>query len=149
MHMQSSDYTAYVKSHARRSPTARNCLFAFTVGGTICALGEILRLVYERLFGIEAETSGTLVSVSLILLSVTLTALGLFDRIAKHGGAGTLVPITGFANAVSSPAIDSRAEGMILGLGANMFKVAGPVIVYGIVSGCVYGVVYYVIKLIM
>ena len=147
MHMHASDYKAYAKSHARRSPTVKNCLLAFTVGGTICALGEILRLVYEKLLGFTPETSGTLVSVSLILLSVTLTALGLFDRIARHGGAGTLVPITGFANAVSSPAIDSRAEGMILGLGANMFKVAGPVIVYGIVSGCVYGVIYYVIGL--
>ena len=145
MNMNKSDYKAYAKAHARPSPILRNCLLAFTVGGAICAVGEILLLVYERLLGIPEETSGTLVSVSLILLAVTLTALGLFDRIAKHGGAGTLVPITGFANAVASPSIDSRAEGLILGLGANMFKVAGPVIVYGIVSGCAYGVLYYVI----
>ena len=147
MNMNKTDYEKYAKAHAKKSPILKNCLLAFSIGGFICALGEVLLLLYERGLGLSPEDSGTLVSVSLIFLSVLLTALGLFDRIAKHGGAGTLVPITGFANAVASPSIDSRSEGLILGLGANMFKVAGPVIVYGIVSGCVYGVIYYVIGL--
>lgn len=147
MNMNKTDYEKYAKAHAKKSPVLKNCLLAFTIGGAICAVGEGLLLLYERVFSFSPEDSGTLVSVSLIFLSVLLTTLGLFDRIAKHGGAGTLVPITGFANAVASPSIDSRSEGLILGLGANMFKVAGPVIVYGIVSGVVYGVIYYVIGL--
>ena len=113
------------------------------VGGCICTVGQMLRDVFQNLCSLSEETAGTLTSVSLILAAVILTALGVFDNLAKRAGAGTLVPITGFANAVVSPAIDSHAEGLILGVGAKIFTVAGPVLLYGTLAGFVYGVIYW------
>ena len=114
------------------------------MGGTICTFGQILHDVFQNLCSFDEETAGTLTSASLILVAVVLTALGVLDNIAKHAGAGTLVPITGFANAVVSPAIDSHAEGLVLGVGAKIFTVAGPVLLYGTLAGFIYGVIYWI-----
>ena len=125
----------------------KNCLWAFFVGGLICTLGQGLNDLYGTLLSLDKETAGTLTSVTLIFLSVTASALGIYDKLAKHAGAGTLVPITGFANAVVSPAIDSHAEGLVLGTGAKIFTVAGPVILYGILAGGVWGAIAWVLSM--
>ena len=145
--MDKKTYARFADAHAPRSPILKNCLCAFFTGGFICTLGQALTDIYTHLCGIEADTAGTLTSVSLIFLSVLLTAIGCYDRIAKHAGGGTLVPITGFANAVASPTIDSHAEGLVLGVGAKIFSVSGPVILYGILAGFVYGVILWVLSL--
>ena len=118
----------------------RNLCGAFLIGGAICALGQLLLNIY-KCAGLGTPAASTLCSVSLIFLSAVLTALGIYDNIAKFGGGGTLVPITGFANAVASPAIDFRAEGLITGTAVRMFTVAGPVIVFGTAASAVYGLV--------
>ena len=143
MNMNKELYGKYVKARVRKSTLGKDCLWAFLVGGSICTIGQILRDVFQKLCSFDEETAGTLTSVSLILVAVILTALGIFDNIAKHAGAGTLVPITGFANAVVSPAIDSHSEGLVLGVGAKIFSVAGPVLLYGTLAGFVYGVIYW------
>lgn len=140
--MKKQEYIEYVESRAKKSPIIKNCGFAFLIGGLICTLGQTFIDLYT-MWGIDENDAGTLSSVSLIFIAALLTGLGIFDNIAKIAGAGTLVPITGFANAVSSQAIDSKSEGYILGVGAKMFSVAGPVIVYALVSGTLYGVIYY------
>jgi stage V sporulation protein AC len=140
--MKKETYQKYVEARAPRSPIGKNCALAFLVGGSICALGQGLRSFYQWALSLPETDAGTLASVTLILRAVILTGLGCFDRIAKLAGAGTLVPITGFANAVVSPAIDSHAEGLILGVGAKIFTVAGPVLLYGTLAGAVYGVLY-------
>jgi stage V sporulation protein AC len=147
MKMSKDVYGRFVKARAPRSPLLRDCLYAFWVGGSICVLGQALRELYTDVCGLSEETAGTLTSVTLIFLAILLTGSGVFDRIAKLGGAGTLVPITGFANAVASPAIDSRAEGLVLGVGAKIFTVAGPVLLYGTLAGAVYGVIYWIVTL--
>ena len=147
MNMEKETYKKFADAHAPRSPLGKDCLFAFLFGGTLCLIGEILRNVYLNLCHMSEEDAGTLTSVTLILAAVILTGLGIFDRIAKIAGAGTLVPITGFANAVVSPAIDSHAEGLILGVGAKIFTVAGPVLLYGTLAGGVYGVIYWIVSL--
>lgn len=140
-------YKKYAEAHAPRSPIRANCLHAFLVGGLICAIAQGLNDVYHLALGLSADDAGLLSSVTLVFVAVVLTALGVFDEIAKLAGAGTLVPITGFANSVVSPAIDSKSEGLILGVGAKIFTVAGPVLLYGILSGTVYGVIYYFLGL--
>lgn len=145
--MRKEIYRRLAKAHAPRSPLGKNCLKAFLIGGSICTLGQLLLDLYSRIPSLTKEDAGTLTSISLILLAVVLTGVGVFDRIAKHAGAGTLVPITGFANAVVSPAIDSRAEGLVLGVGAKIFTVAGPVLLYGTLAGAIYGVLYYLVSL--
>ena len=145
--MQKKTYRKYVAARAPRSPLFRDCLLAFLIGGLICALAEGLRSLYLLIPGYTEETAGTLTSVTLVFVAVLLTALGVFDNIAKVAGAGTLVPITGFANAVVSPALDSKSEGLVLGVGAKIFTVAGPVLLYGTLSGAIYGVIYWVILL--
>ena len=139
-------YAAYANARAGRSPIFKNLLFAFLIGGGICLLGELLFTLFLSL-GLDERTSGVTVTVSLIFLSACLTFLGVFDRIARVAGAGTLLPVTGFANAVVSPALDAKSEGLVLGVGAKIFTVAGPVLLYGIVSGAVWGVIYYAITL--
>lgn len=147
MKISKKTYAKFADAHAPRSPMAKNCLLAFTVGGTICTVGQILRDVFQNVCSFDEETAGTLTSASLILVAVVLTAVGVFDKIAKHAGAGTLVPITGFANAVVSPAIDSHSEGLVLGVGAKIFSVAGPVLLYGTLAGFLYGVVHWIYQL--
>ena len=145
--MDKKTYARLADAHAPRSPLLKNCLWAFFVGGLICTLGQALNELYGTLLSLDKETAGTLTSVTLIFLSVTASALGIYDKLAKHAGAGTLVPITGFANAVVSPAIDSHAEGLVLGTGAKIFTVAGPVILYGILAGGVWGAIAWVLSM--
>ena len=144
--MDKQQYGEMVKQASPGSPVLKNCLWAFVVGGVLCALGEV---AYQLIAmgGMEQKTARMLASASLILLAAALTVAQVFDNVAKHAGAGTLVPITGFANAVVSPAIEFKTEGFVLGVGANMFKIAGPVIVYGTVASVVYGVVYWITTL--
>ena len=139
-------YGKYVKRRAARSPVLRNCAAAFWVGGSICVVGQLLLTLYRHL-GASAEVAATLVSITLVFCAALLTGIGVFDRFARYAGAGTLVPITGFANAVVSPAIDTKSEGLVLGVGAKIFTIAGPVLLYGIFSGAVYGVIYYIARL--
>ena len=143
MNMDADSYQRFVKAHAPKSPTLKNCVLAFVAGGAICCGAEGLNGLYAWALSLSKENAGTLTAVTLVFLAVLATGLGLFDTLAKHVGAGTLVPITGFANAVASPAIDSRSEGLVLGVGAKIFTVAGPVLLYGTVAGTLYGVIYY------
>ena len=140
MDISKQEYNQLIQAHARPSPLVRDMLWAFFVGGAICTLGQVLRNLYESL-GLSGDDAGTAVSVTLIFLSALLTGLGLFDKLAKHAGAGTLVPITGFANAMVSPALEFKSEGLILGTGAKMFAIAGPVLVYGISASVLYGLI--------
>lgn len=146
MDMDKKTYRKFAQAHAPRSPIGKNCLNAFLIGGLICAIGQGFNDIYHLVFDFSKEDSGLLSSVSLVFISVVLTAFGVFDEIAKVAGAGTLVPITGFANAVVSPAIDSKSEGLVLGVGSKIFTVAGPVLLYGILSGAIYGVIYFIIS---
>lgn len=147
MNIERESYKKYADAHAPSSNLAIDCIWAFCVGGLICAIGQGLILIFKNLLGMEQQAAGTLCSVTLIFLAVLLSGIGVFDKIGKHAGAGTLVPITGFANAVVSTAIDSKSEGLVLGVGSKIFTVAGPVLLYGVLSGAVYGVVYYIISL--
>ena len=140
--MDKKEYASLVKKRSKNSNTPLNCLKAFVIGGLICVLGQGLTEMYTAL-GADSDTAKTLCSVSLIALGVLLTALHLYEKLAKHGGAGTLLPITGFANAMSSPAIEFRAEGFITGLAAKMFVIAGPVLVYGVSAAVLYGIIYF------
>ena len=142
MKMGKDAYMKYVRARAPKSPLWKDSLHAFWVGGVICGLGQGIRLLLEKGLRFSSEDAGSLTSVALIFAAMLLTGLGVFDRIAKYAGAGTLVPITGFANAVVSPAIDSHAEGLVLGVGAKIFTVAGPVLLYGTLAGFLYGVIY-------
>ena len=146
MNVKKQEYQKLVSQKAPKSPILKDCLWAFFVGGFICALGQFLLEGYQ-MSELDLESAKTLVSVTLIFISAALTAMGVFDKIAKHAGAGTLVPITGFANAVVSPAIEYRAEGYVLGVGAKMFTIAGPVIVYGVTASVVYGLIYWITTL--
>lgn len=139
-------YRERIKRHRPRSPVAKDCALAFLFGGLICFIGQWLFFLYSYL-GAKEEDAYTLVTVSLILTASVLTGIGVFDNIARHAGAGTLVPVTGFANSVVSPAIDTTSEGPVVGVGSKIFTVAGPVILYGILSGSVFGVIYFIITL--
>ena len=143
MNMDRTQYKKYAAAHAPKSPIVKDCLRAFFVGGLICCFGELLITLYQKWLTLPKDTAASLCSVTLVFLAVLLTALGIFDKIAKFAGAGTLVPITGFANSVASPAIDSRSEGLILGVGAKIFTVCGPVLLYGTLSGILYGFGYW------
>ena len=147
MHLSKETYKKYATARAPKSPILKNCLRAFLTGGLICTLGQGLNALYTGVCGMDKADAGTLTACTLVLIAAVLTGLGVFDRIAKFAGAGTLVPITGFANAVVSTAIDGRSEGLILGVGAKIFTVAGPVLLYGTLAGTVYGVVYWVVSL--
>lgn len=144
--MTQRQYQKLVDDMAPKSPIWKDCLKAFLIGGLICTIGQLILNGYTAL-GLDKEQSATATSMTLVALSALLTGLSLYDNIAKHAGAGTLVPITGFANAVAAPAIEFKTEGFILGVGANMFKIAGPVIVYGTVASVVYGLIYWVTTL--
>ena len=140
MEMTNEEYKEYTDKHAPRSPVVKNCLCAFLIGGVICCIGQLINQLYT-IAGLETEAAATSSSITLVFLGVLLTALGLYDNIAKHAGAGTLVPITGFANSVAAPALEFKTEGFVLGVGAKMFIIAGPVIVYGISASVIYGLI--------
>ena len=141
------EYQQIVQTASPKSKSFINGLKAFLIGGAICALGQGLIDLYMYL-GVAEKDAKTLGSVSLIFWGVLLTAVHLYDNIAKHAGAGTLVPITGFANSIASPAIEFKSEGLITGLGAKMFIIAGPVITYGIAASVIYGGIYWILQLI-
>lgn len=143
MDMNREEYKKYAKRHAKPSPIFKDCIKAFLIGGAICAISQGFRELYVRFLDMQVKEASALASISLAAIAIILTAIGVFDNIAKHAGAGTLVPITGFANAVASPAIDSKSEGFVLGVGAKIFTVAGPVLLYGTLAGVLYGVIYY------
>ena len=147
MNIDKKTYKKFADAHAPKSPLIKDCLWAFCVGGGICAFAQGLKDVYMKVCHMLETDAALLTSVTLIFIAVTLTGIGVFDNVAKRAGAGTLVPITGFANSVVSPAIDSNAEGPILGIGAKIFTVAGPVLLYGTLAGAVYGVIYWVVGL--
>lgn len=134
------------KKASPKSPVLKNCLWAFFVGGFICMLGQVVADLCQNA-GLEQTDARMVASISLIFISMVLTGFQVYDNIAKHAGAGTLVPITGFANSIVSPAIEFKSEGYVTGLGAKMFTIAGPVLVYGIVTSIVYGLIYYVVSL--
>ena len=144
--MTEKEYARLVKEMSPKSPIWRDCLNAFWIGGLICTLGQLIMNGYMAL-GIDKEAAGSAMSMTLVALSALLTGLSLYDDIAKHAGAGTLVPITGFANAVAAPALEFKTEGFILGVGAKMFTIAGPVIVYGVGASVVYGLIYWITTL--
>jgi len=139
-------YQQMIQGVSRPSPKLKNCLWAFAVGGLLCAVGE-MAYQWMAIGGVEDKTARMLASVSLMVLSAVTTVAGVFDKVAKHAGAGTLVPITGFANSVVSPAIEFKTEGLILGTAAKMFTIAGPVIVYGVSASVVYGLIYWITTL--
>ena len=141
--MTEKQYARLVEDMSPKSPSWKNCLCAFLIGGLICALGQGIMNGYLSL-GLDKEAAGTAMSMTLVAISALLTGLSVYDDIAKHAGAGTLVPITGFANAISSAAVEFQTEGYILGVGAKMFTIAGPVIVYGVSASVVYGLIYWI-----
>ena len=143
MKMTNEQYRQYAEQHMPRSHTRRNALRAFIAGGGICAVGQGFIELYMSL-GLDKEASGTACSVTLVFIGAVLTGLGVYDKLAKFAGAGSLVPITGFSNAVVAPALEFKTEGMILGTAAKMFSIAGPVIVYGVSASVVYGIVYWI-----
>lgn len=144
--ISSKEYNKIVMKNSPKSKLFVNCIKAFLIGGAICTIGQGFTDLYAML-GAAEKDSKTLCSVTLIFIGILLTAIGVYDKIAKHGGAGTLVPITGFANAVSSPAIEFKSEGYIAGLGAKLFIIAGPVIVYGVSASIIYGFVLWILSL--
>ena len=139
--MTNEEYGELVRQREPKSTLAGDLVRAFVVGGLICCLGQALSILYGELIGLDRETAATSVSVTLIFLSALLTGMNVYDRLARFGGAGTLVPITGFANAMSSPAMEYRPEGLVLGTAVKMFTIVGPVIVYGLAASVLYGVV--------
>lgn len=145
MKVTKKEYSEMTKQASPNSKVFTNCLKAFLIGGLICTIGQALTNLYLS-FSFPLDTARTLTSVSLVFLGGLLTSIGIYDNIAKHGGAGTLVPITGFANSIVSPAIEFKSEGLILGLGAKMFVIAGPVLVYGITASVIYGLIFWVLK---
>ena len=143
MKMSKREYAQYVKEMSPNSPFWKDVLLAFLIGGAICTVGQAVLNGFTAM-GLDEQQAGTATSITMVFFSAVLTALSLYDNLAKHAGAGTLVPITGFANAVVSPAIEFKTEGFILGVGAKMFTIAGPVIVYGLSASVVYGVIYWI-----
>ena len=140
MDMSPKEYKAYVEQKAKKSPIVKDVALAFIIGGLICVVGQAIQDGWSAM-GLNQEDAGTATSICMVLLSALLTGFNLYNKIARYGGAGTLVPITGFANAVVSPAIDFKSEGFITGMAAKMFTVAGPVIVYGVSTSVIYGII--------
>lgn len=140
MDISNKDYEQYVKDRAEKSPLLKDCVLAFLIGGAICVIGQAIMDGFTAM-GLEKTDAGTATAISLVFLSALLTGLNLYNKLGRYGGAGTLVPITGFANAVVSPAIDFKAEGLVTGTAAKMFTVAGPVIVFGVTASVIYGII--------
>ncbi len=143
--MKAEDYGKLVEQKTPNSPMAKDCFFAFIIGGGICCVGQGIKDLAILLFELDTETAGKWTTIVLVFLSALFTGIGLYDKLAKIGGAGTLVPVTGFANAMASPAVEFKQEGLVLGIGPKIFGVAGSVIVYGTVAAFFYGIIYYVV----
>ena len=145
MSMTNQDYGKLVNEKSKPSPMGKDLVWAFLVGGAICAIGQGLMNLYQS-YGLDKEAAGTVTSVTLIFAAALLTGLGVFDKLAKRAGAGTLVPITGFANAMVSPALEFKSEGFVTGMAAKLFTVAGPVLVFGISTSVIYGLILCLLK---
>ena len=145
--MTNQEYGEYVKKKTPNSTLLKNCIKAFLIGGLICAIGEGLMLLYGNM-GLDEETAGMFESITLIFASALLTGLDIYPKIAKHAGAGTVVPITGFANSVVSPALEAKTEGMVLGIGAKIFTIAGPVILYSTLASWIAGILYWIMGMV-
>lgn len=146
MSTSDKEYSKMAEKASPNSPKLKNCINAFLFGGAICTFGQFLNFIFERM-GFSEDYVKAMTPSVLIIITAILTGIGVFDKIAKHAGAGTIVPITGFANSVVSPAMEFKSEGIVLGTGANIFKIAGPVIAYGIFAGVIYGLIAYIFKL--
>ncbi len=144
--MTEKEYGKLVQSMAPKSPLWKDCLWAFVIGGLICTLGQVFTNWYSSL-GLGETDAGTATSMTLVALAALFTGLSLYDDLAKHAGAGTLVPITGFANSIAAPAVEFKTEGYVLGTAAKMFTIAGPVIVYGLSASVIYGLIYWIYTL--
>ena len=148
MIISNKQYDEMVKKASPNSPIVLDCIKAFLIGGAICCFGQLLFYIFRK-SGMSLDESRSLVSIALIVITAILTGIGVFDKIAKHAGAGTIVPITGFANSVVSPAMEFKSEGFIMGTGASIFKVAGPVILYGTTAASVYGLIYFIVEMVI
>ena len=145
MRISNKQYDEMLKKASPNSPIVLDCIKAFLIGGAICCFGQLLFYIFRK-SGMSLDESRSLVSIALIIITAILTGIGVFDKIAKHAGAGTIVPITGFANSVVSPAMEFKSEGFIMGTGASIFKVAGPVILYGTTAASLYGLIYFIVE---
>lgn len=145
MDITNKQYDQMVKKASPPSRVVRDCIFAFLIGGAICVVGQIINNIFTY-YNFEKTDASTFTSICMIFIGALLTGLNVYDNIAMFGGAGTLVPITGFANSIVSPAMEFKTEGMVMGVGINMFKIAGPVIVYGVAASVIYGFIYYFIR---
>jgi stage V sporulation protein AC len=145
MGMNNEEYEQYVAKQSPKSTILKNCIIAFIIGGLICVIGQIITNVGMSL-GLDKKTASTITTIILIFIAAFLTAIRVYEKIGKVAGAGTIVPITGFSNSMVSPAIEFKTEGLMLGIGANLFKVAGPVLVYGICSSCIIGFIYWIVQ---
>ena len=148
MRISNKQYDEMVKKVSPNSPIVLDCIKAFLIGGAICCFGQLMFYIFRK-SGMSLDESRSLVSVALIVITAILTGIGVFDKIAKHAGAGTIVPITGFANSVVSPALEFKSEGFIMGTGASIFKIAGPVILYGTTAASLYGLIYFIVEKVM
>lgn len=148
INMTNQEYSEYVNSKSKKSPIAKNLIWAFIVGGLICIIGQIITDICIK-YGIDKKNATTITTIVLIFLGAFLTSINVYSKIGKHAGAGSIIPITGFSNSIVAPAIEFKLDDYILGLGANMFKIAGPVLVYGITTSAIVGFIYWIIKLFM
>ena len=146
-YMKAEEYKQLAEKTTKNSPILKNCICAYLIGGLICVLGQGIFDMYINLCKLEQESALAFTSITLVFLSALFTGIGWYDNLAKIGGAGTLVPITGFANAMVSPAIEFKTEGLVLGTGVKLFTVAGPVLVFGTAASAIYGLIYYLIKM--
>ncbi len=148
MKYTNKEYSDYLNKKSPDSPILKDVTLAFLVGGAICTIGQVFAELYKNLLGLDKEAVKTAVPITMIFLGALFTGLNLYNKLAKHAGAGTIVPITGFANAIVSPAMEFKREGWVLGVAAKMFVIAGPVLVYGISSSIIFGLLYYLIVII-
>ena len=148
MRISNKQYDEMVKKASPNSPIVLDCIKAFLIGGAICCFGQLMFYIFRK-SGMSLDESRSLVSMALIVITAILTGIGVFDKIAKHAGAGTIVPITGFANSVVSPALEFKSDGFIMGTGASIFKIAGPVILYGTTAASLYGLIYFIVEKVM
>lgn len=146
--LDKNEYKKYVEKMSPKPAYIKNCIMAFLVGGLICCIGQAINDIYMKIINLDKLTAASATSMTLIFLGAFLTGLGVYDLIGKRAGAGSIIPITGFANSIVSPAMEFKKEGYVTGVGANLFKIAGPVLVYGISSSIICGLLYYFIKLI-
>lgn len=146
--MDAKTYERYAAARAKKSPLLKNCLTAYVTGGLICTAGQGFLNLYGKI-GLSRDNAGMLTSATIVFFTALFTGIGVFDKLAKYAGAGTIVPITGFANSIAASAIDNKSEGFILGVGSKLFSIAGPVILYGVSAGFVYGIIYWLVLRLM